>query len=259
MRTSFKTFIAVVALHIALAYGLSQVVYHPAATSPKHIQMVNIVPTPLPVADAPSQGKTQTAQARAKVAVTTRQEHQASKPATIVRKKPDAQPQTHNATKPLLAITHTSPAQTQTLSTTPHTTTEANTQTQPNPVAPSISTSNSTTANTPPAAMQQTPSPTPAKPKGETTGVNAETAYLSNPKPEYPAESKDNGEEGTVYLSVKVSATGSAQEVSLHKSSGYINLDRAAIKAVKRWRFNPAKKEGIAVEAQAIVPIKFFI
>lgn len=82
-------------------------------------------------------------------------------------------------------------------------------------------------------------------------------SYLNNPAPDYPATSRRLGEEGRVLMKVLVSADGSAETVQIEKSSGSERLDNAAIAAVKRWRFIPAKKNNQALSAYVIVPVKF--
>jgi len=78
----------------------------------------------------------------------------------------------------------------------------------------------------------------------------------SNPPPVYPRTALRLRQEGTVMLALLVRADGSADEVSLKTSSGYTRLDKAALKAVKRWRYQPAIQGGEAVDywyEQAIV------
>lgn len=82
-------------------------------------------------------------------------------------------------------------------------------------------------------------------------------AYLNNPAPRYPKLSRRKGEEGRVLLRVLVSEAGDAVEVNLEKTSGSHRLDRAAILAVKKWRFIPARKNNQALSAYVLVPIKF--
>ncbi|OQW69466.1 MAG: hypothetical protein BVN34_03885 [Proteobacteria bacterium ST_bin12] len=82
-------------------------------------------------------------------------------------------------------------------------------------------------------------------------------SYLNNPAPDYPATSRRLGEEGRVLMKVLVSADGAAEDVQIEKSSGSERLDDAAMKAVKRWRFIPAKKNNQALSAYVIVPVKF--
>jgi periplasmic protein TonB len=82
-------------------------------------------------------------------------------------------------------------------------------------------------------------------------------AYLNNPAPEYPALSRRAGEEGRVVMRVLVSTEGAADEVQIEKSSGSDRLDNAAVNAVKKWRFIPAKKNNQPLSAYVLVPMKF--
>lgn len=84
-----------------------------------------------------------------------------------------------------------------------------------------------------------------------------DTHYLSNPPPEYPEVARELGQEGTVLLQVKVSASGLVLQVSVHRSSGYSSLDAAAINAVRRWKFVPANVGNVALEDDAIIPVNF--
>jgi len=86
---------------------------------------------------------------------------------------------------------------------------------------------------------------------------NGTTAYLSNPKPAYPKMARRRGLEGVVVLAVSVSSQGSVKGLELKKSSGHKLLDNAAKNAVKRWRFTPATRGGIKVNAMVDVPIRF--
>jgi protein TonB len=45
--------------------------------------------------------------------------------------------------------------------------------------------------------------------------------------------------------------------VTLGKSSGESALDESAMEAVRTWRFEPAKRDGVPVRAWAVVPIEF--
>ncbi len=82
-------------------------------------------------------------------------------------------------------------------------------------------------------------------------------SYLNNPAPDYPALSRRKGEEGRVLMKVLVSAEGAAEEVQIEQSSGSDRLDSAAVSAVKRWRFIPAKSNNQPLSAYVLVPIKF--
>lgn len=97
--------------------------------------------------------------------------------------------------------------------------------------------------------------PSNAETKYQAPSFNA--GYLHNPPPKYPAMSRRLGEQGRILLRVTVSADGAAVSVALQASSGSSRLDEAALGAVKRWRFVPAKRGGQAISASVVVPIKF--
>ncbi len=81
--------------------------------------------------------------------------------------------------------------------------------------------------------------------------------YLNNPPPLYPPIARRLGETGRVLLRVFVRTDGSAADVQINKSSGSSRLDQAALDAVRKWSFEPARRGGIAVEAPVLVPISF--
>lgn len=81
--------------------------------------------------------------------------------------------------------------------------------------------------------------------------------YLDNQPPVYPALSRRLGEQGQVMLRVLVRANGTPAEVAINYSSGSSRLDRAALDAVRRWRFIPARRGGTPVAAPVLVPISF--
>lgn len=81
--------------------------------------------------------------------------------------------------------------------------------------------------------------------------------YLDNPSPIYPALSRQRGETGRVLLHVHVLANGRAERVEIKTSSGFERLDRAALEAVARWRFVPARRGNERLAAWVLVPISF--
>lgn len=58
-------------------------------------------------------------------------------------------------------------------------------------------------------------------------------------------------------IRVLVGENGRPQEVTVGESSGESSLDQAALDAVRQWRFGPARRNGVAVRAWAIVPVEF--
>jgi len=76
-------------------------------------------------------------------------------------------------------------------------------------------------------------------------------------QPRYPPQAIRQRHEGVVVLLILVGVDGSVKNVTVDKSSGYRELDRAAMEAARRWRFNPTIKNGQKVEGYARVPVNF--
>ena len=65
-----------------------------------------------------------------------------------------------------------------------------------------------------------------------------------NCKAEYPKASLMNEEQGTVSMAFLVSAGGEVMDSKIDKSSGFKNLDKAAVKAISACKFKPGTKDG---------------
>ncbi len=89
--------------------------------------------------------------------------------------------------------------------------------------------------------------------------ANAYPLYRENPPPAYPAVARQMGYQGVVYVQAEILTDGRVGRTMIRKSSGYAILDQTAIKAVRRWKFEPAKKSGVPCATWAELPIKFVI
>ena len=87
--------------------------------------------------------------------------------------------------------------------------------------------------------------------------VEATPLYADNPPPTYPRLARERGWQGDVLLRARVSPSGRVLHVQVEESSGYALLDRAALKAVKGWRFRPARRGSHPVEAEVRLPVRF--
>ena len=101
------------------------------------------------------------------------------------------------------------------------------------------------------------PAPPPVAQGAPAPGDRAQPQPLSTPAPRYPREALRMGAGGTVRITVTVAADGSVERLELAGSSGNRHLDRAALEAVRRWRFQPATRNGQPVVAEVSVPIVF--
>ena len=100
-------------------------------------------------------------------------------------------------------------------------------------------------------------SPTPAPGEAVPALLEALPLYAENPPPHYPHLARERGWQGEVMLQVRVGAAGEVQAVRVQHSCGYPILDRAALEAVRAWRFLPARRGPLAVESEVRVPVRF--
>ncbi len=79
---------------------------------------------------------------------------------------------------------------------------------------------------------------------------------LSQPvDPEYPASAKASGQRGSVVLQVLIARDGTVQDAKFLQGS--LVFARAAIDAVKQWRFKPYSMNGRAVSVEGVVTLNF--
>ena len=82
------------------------------------------------------------------------------------------------------------------------------------------------------------------------TGTSRKSSGVSSPgilsrvEPTYPEQARKAGREGTVVLKIQILESGRPGDVSLYRSSGSDLLDEAAMDAVRKWRFIPARDRG---------------
>lgn len=123
----------------------------------------------------------------------------------------------------------------------------------PNP--PSVAPETSAPVAAPPSA------PPPAAPAPEIAAgppVITEPRFREPPvKPAYPPRAAALDQQGEALVRVLVTPEGEQEEVQLWRSSGFDLLDRAALAAVRRWRFEPYRRDGIARPAWVQVPVRF--
>jgi periplasmic protein TonB len=113
----------------------------------------------------------------------------------------------------------------------------------PAPTAPAapITPSGPSVASLPPDGVTQT-----AAPRG---GYQV--------RPSYPHNARRLGIQGTTLLSVFVAADGRVGDVVVKQSAGHPDLDQAAAEAVRRWRFEPARRGSEAVPMWVLLPVEF--
>lgn len=76
-------------------------------------------------------------------------------------------------------------------------------------------------------------------------------------KPRYPESARRAGAQGVTTLRVRVLENGRVGEVEVEQSAGFRDLDLAAMDAVKKWLFEPARRGKDAVAVWVVLPVKF--
>lgn len=84
------------------------------------------------------------------------------------------------------------------------------------------------------------------------------TLYYQRP-PRYPPQLLASGIEGRVIVRVLVRADGTVASARLQESSGWKEMDEAALEAIRNWRFRPARRGNSAVSCEADQPVRFYI
>lgn len=116
----------------------------------------------------------------------------------------------------------------------------------------------------------RTAEPTPREALVETTSVASAASTASagadvpqvptvvhKGKTHYPPESEAAGEQGDVWLWVRVDARGGVIATGVEVSSGYPRLDEAALAAIRQWRYAPATEAGPPRAAEFLERIAF--
>jgi len=78
-------------------------------------------------------------------------------------------------------------------------------------------------------------------PAGEILSENEFVPGDGNPKPNYPLLARIQRHQGTVVVRFVIGADGRVTKTWVHKSSGYSNLDQAAIDSQSQWKYQPGK------------------
>lgn len=77
--------------------------------------------------------------------------------------------------------------------------------------------------------------------------------------PRYPIKAQRRKQQGVVLIHVLISETGKREGIKIHTPSKHTMLNQAALKAVKKWRFDPYIVNGKPVRSWVEIPIEFKI
>lgn len=113
--------------------------------------------------------------------------------------------------------------------------------------------------------IENTPPPASTAPSSNVASIprDASVTRVARPtggyqvRPPYPSTARRLGIQGTTMLRVHVLADGKIGEVDVEQSAGHPDLDQAAADAVRRWRFEPARRGDEAVAMWVLLPVQF--
>lgn len=76
--------------------------------------------------------------------------------------------------------------------------------------------------------------------------------------PDYPPELRSQGVVGLVVVKITIDENGNVADPEVEKSS-HNGFEKPALDAVKKWKFKPAREDGVPVAKKASIPIKFVL
>jgi len=88
--------------------------------------------------------------------------------------------------------------------------------------------------------------------------MDADAYPLEVVEPAYPMDMRRQGISGQALVKAHVSSDGVPVKVELI-SANWPSFGESAIKAVKKWFFEPARVRGVGVSQSVIIPIRFII
>ena len=101
------------------------------------------------------------------------------------------------------------------------------------------------------------PPPPPEGPRVKFIPYDDPPQPLSSIRPVYPEIAQEAGIEGTVVVQVFVDKKGRVQDTLVLKGIPNTGLDEAAVTAIKKTRFRPAKQRERAVGVWISIPVNF--
>lgn len=96
----------------------------------------------------------------------------------------------------------------------------------------------------------------PNAPAASATSVTSAPVPVHTVAPEYPISHRRDGIEGSVHVICRIDATGRLLSVETGRYSDF-GFVEAALAAVRQWRFKPALRDGVPVEMDVTIPIRF--
>jgi len=95
------------------------------------------------------------------------------------------------------------------------------------------------------------------EPAGAPIVEHGPAPLAGNPLPDYPSAARRRAIQGRAVVRATVTVDGRVASVELVRSTSHDMLDRAALEALRRWRFTPARRGDQAIAGAVDVPVVF--
>lgn len=133
------------------------------------------------------------------------------------------------------------------------------------PVVPLMANAPAVPEQAPPPVVQPAPQAAPPPvaaapaPPSMISASDLDSRMIAGGPPSYPLESRRKREQGVVELLLIVGIDGRVETISVSRSSGFERLDKAALGAVRKWRWSPTLRDGVATKVRGTVEIPFVL
>ena len=85
-----------------------------------------------------------------------------------------------------------------------------------------------------------------------TSGADRDVVPLVRIEPDYPMNARQRGIEGWVVVEFTISTAGTVKDAAVVASEPGTIFDKAAVQAVRKWKYNPKIKDGKPVERAGV-------
>jgi protein TonB len=106
------------------------------------------------------------------------------------------------------------------------------------------------------AAVTPIPTPTPT-PAPVLTGAAPDPRFAGDFQPSYPPQLLRTGVEGKTVVKVLIGTDGRVKQVAIVSTDDPLFADATERQALRRWRFKPAMRDGVAVESWKQMTVRF--
>lgn len=104
------------------------------------------------------------------------------------------------------------------------------------------------------------PPPDPSQPfmlDPHLTGITPPTPANVHTQPPFPGLSRRMGDDGTTVVQLTIGKNGTVSHAAVMQTSGFYDLDAAALKAVKAWRYHPATRNGKPIAVRTLAKVHY--